>query len=173
MELAPSRLQLRLVAAGYAAVVAASALLIFWRYLQYVWHPQDAAQHGGMWAGGDMMLGLFICFMFLWPTVALVFVIRKSESFYTTYAKVLIGLSVTGPLAIGSFFVPLLNQGYWGDAIFLRVFAIPIVAGVLIFSRSLASFARARRLISYALLIEGLTFVAVGAGLFLKSNGRG
>jgi hypothetical protein len=38
--------------------------------------------------------------------------------------------------------------------------------------RWLARFARARRLISYALLIEGLTFVVIIAGLFLSSKGR-
>jgi len=36
----------------------------------------------------------------------------------------------------------------------------------------LTRFARARRLISYALLIEGLTFVTVIASLFLFSNSR-
>jgi hypothetical protein len=43
---------------------------------------------------------------------------------------------------------------------------------VLIFSWWLTRFARARRLISYALLIEGLTLVAIIAGLFLLSKGR-
>jgi hypothetical protein len=36
----------------------------------------------------------------------------------------------------------------------------------------LAGFARARRLISYALLIEALTFVAIISGLFFSSKGR-
>jgi hypothetical protein len=54
----------------------------------------------------------------------------------------------------------------------LSTFAIPIVVVVLIFSRWLTRFARARRLISYALLIEGLTFVAIIAALFLFSKGR-
>ena len=169
MEQAPSRSQLRLVAAGYAVVAAASAALIFMRYLQYVRNPQDVTS-SGMWAGGDLMLELSIIFLFVWPTIALVFVCRKSESFYTTYAKVLLGLSLTAPMSVVFMFIPVLNQWYWGDAIIFRLFAIPMVVVVLILSRWLARFARARRLISYALLIEGLTFVIIIASLFILSK---
>jgi hypothetical protein len=169
MEPSPSRLQLRLVAASYAVVGVVSALLIYVRYLQYVRNPQDAAASSGMYAGGDLLLEIFICFLFLVPTVALVFVIRKSESCYTGYAKVLLGLSLTAPISVGFLVIPVLNQWYWGDACIFRLFAIPIVVVVLIFSRWLTRFGRARRLISYALLIEGLTFVVIIAALFLFS----
>lgn len=170
MESTPSRLQLRLVAASYAVVVAVSALLICGRYLQYLSNPQDAAASSGMYAAGDLLLAMFICFLFLAPTVALVFVIRTSESCYTTYAKVLLGLSLTAPISVAFLIIPVLNQWYWGDACIFRLFAIPIVVAILIFSRWLARFGRARRLISYALLIEGLTSVIVIASLFLFSN---
>jgi len=172
MEPSPSRLQLRLVAAGYAVVAVVSALLIFARYLTYVRNPQDVAAAGGMYAGGDLLLEVFICFLFLVPTVALVFVIRKSESAYTAYAKVLLGLSMTAPISAGLLIIPVLNQWYWGDACIFRLFAIPLVVVLLIFSWWLTRFARARRLISYALLIEGLTFVVMIASLFLFSKGR-
>ena len=172
MELSPSRLQLRLVAASYAVVVVVSAFLIFVRYLQYVLNPQDVASSSGMYAGGDLLLEIFIGFLFLMPTTALVFVIRKSESAYTNYAKVLLGLSLTAPISLGLVFIPVLNQWYLGDALIFRLFAIPMVVVVLIFSRWLARFARARRLISYALVIEGLTFVVIIAALFLSSKGR-
>jgi hypothetical protein len=172
MEPSPSRLQLRLVAASYAVVVAVSALLIYARYLQYVRNPEDVAASSGMYAGGDLMLEIFICFLFLVPTIALVFVIRKFESCYTAYAKVLLGLSLTAPISVGLLIIPVLNQWYWGDACIFRLFAIPIVVVVLIFSRWLTRFGRARRLISYALLIEGLTFVVIIATLFLFSKGR-
>lgn len=172
MEPSPTRLQMRLVALGYATVVIGSALLIFARYLQYTRNPQDVAAASGMYAGGDLLLEIFICFLFIVPTVVLVFVIRKSEAAYTTYAKVLLGLSLTAPISIGLLIIPVLNQWYWGDAIIFRLFAIPIVVIVLIFSRWLTRFARARRLISYALLIEGLTFVVVIAGLFVFSKSR-
>jgi len=172
MEPSPSRLQLRLVGASYAMVAAVSALLIFQRYLVYVRNPQDVAASSGMYAGGDLLLEIFIGFLFLVPTAALVFVIRKSESCCTTYAKVLLGLSVTAPLSLGLLFIPVLNQWYWGDAVIFRLFAIPLVVAVLIFSRWLTRFEGARRLISYALLIEGLTFVVIIAALFLFSNAR-
>jgi hypothetical protein len=172
MESSPSRLQLHLVAATYAVVVAVSGLLIFARYLQYVRNPQDVAASSGMYAGGDLLLEIFIGFLFLVPTAALVFVIRKSESWYTAYAKVLLGLSLTAPISIGLLIVPVLNQWYWGDAIIFRLFAIPMVVVVLIFSRRLTRFGRARRLISYALLFEGLTFVVITiAAILLFSNG--
>jgi hypothetical protein len=167
-----SRLQLRLVAASYAVVVVVSALLICARYLQYVGNPQDVAAASGMYAGGDLLLELFICFLFLVPTAALVFVIRKSESCYITYAKVLLGVSFTAPISVGILIIPVLNQWYWGDACIFRLFAIPIVVFVLIFSRWLTRFARARRLISYALLVEGLTFVVIVTSLSLFSKGR-
>src|SRR5208337_887775 len=126
MEPSPSPLQLRLVAASYAVVGVVSALLMYGRYLQYVHNPQDAAAASGMYAGGDLLLEIFICFLFLVPTLALVFVIRKSESCYTAYAKVLLGLSLTAPISVGLLIIPVLNQWYWGDACIFRLFAIPI-----------------------------------------------
>jgi hypothetical protein len=172
MEPSSSRLQLRLVQASYAVVVAVSGLLIYKRYLQYVLNPQDVAASSGMYAGGDLLLEIFLCFLFLVPTAALVFVIRKSESAYTAYAKVLLGVSLTAPISVVVLAIPVLNQWYWGDACIFRLFAIPIVIVVLSFSRWMTRFARARRLISYALLIEGLTLVAIIAALFLFSKGR-
>jgi len=169
MEQSPSQLQLRLVAASYAMVGAVSALLIFNRYLVYVRNPQDVAAAGGMYAGGDLLLELIICVLLLVPTSALVFVIRKSESYYTAYAKVLLGVSLTAPLSVIALVIPVLNQWYWGDAIIFRLFAIPLVLVVLIGSRWLTRFTRARQLISYALLIEGLTLVLIFGSLFLFS----
>jgi len=169
MEPSPSRLQLRLVAASYALVGVVSALLIYRRYLQYIRNPQDVVASSGMYAGGDLLLEIFICLLFLVPTVALMAVIRKSESCYTAYAKVLLGLSLTAPISVGLLIIPVLNQWYWGNACIFRLFAIPIVVVVLIFSWLLTRFARARRLIFYALLIEGLTFAVIIASLFLFS----
>ena len=77
MEGSPSRRQLRFVAASYSVVVSVSALLISQRYLLYLRNPHDVAAAGGMYAGGDLLLEIFISFLFLAPTIALVFVIRK------------------------------------------------------------------------------------------------
>jgi hypothetical protein len=123
-----------------------------------------------MWAGGDLLLEIMIFLLFLVPTAALVFVIRKSESAYTVYAKVLLGLSFTAPLSLIFMVIPVLNQWYWGDLCIFRLFAIPIVVFVLMFSQWLTPFARARRLIRYALITEGLTFgiVIMGAVFFMS-----
>ena len=106
MDSAPSRMGLTLVASGYAAVVVISTALIYLRYLQYVRHPDDVAASSGMYAGGDLMLELFIGCMLLVPTAVLVFVIRNYEGAYTTYAKVLLALSITLPLSVGFISIP-------------------------------------------------------------------
>lgn len=159
-----SRVQLRVVAATYGVVFLASALLVLQRALVYIRNPQDAAAAGGMYAGGDLALEILIILMFLVPTVALVFVIRNSEQAYTAFAKVLLCVSLTAPISVGFLALPFFNQWYWGDAVVFRLFAIPIFVAVLIFSRLLARFRRARRLISYAIMVEGMTFIAVAFG---------
>jgi hypothetical protein len=172
MDPSISRLKLRLVWAGYAVVAAVSALLVFVRYLRYVENPQDVAAAGGMYAGGDLLLEIIICLLFLVPTAALVLVIRKSDAAYATYAKVLLALSVTAPLSAILLAVPFFNQWQWGDLFIFRLFAVPIVTFVLLASLLLTRSSRARRLIAYALLIEGLPLVAaIIAGIFLFSRG--
>jgi hypothetical protein len=159
-------MRLRLVAALYAVVFAVSALMVFQRYLLYVRNPQDVAAAGGMYAGGDLALEIIIFFLFLVPTIALVFVIRNSESACMTYAKALLGFSLTAPMSVVLMVIPVLNQWYWGDFSIFRLFAIPIVLAVLMFSRWMIRFARPRRIVSYALMVEGLTLVATVAALF-------
>jgi len=157
-------MQLRLVAASYAAVLAIAALLIVARYLQYVLHPDDAAAYGGMYAGGDMMLGLFICFMLMIPTAFLVFVIRKSETASETYAKVLFGFSLTSPVSVALIAIPAVGQSNMILAWFClyRVLASPVVLIWLIVSRVLARFDRQKRWAWYAVLVEALTLVVMG-----------
>ena len=157
------RTRLYWVGGGYAAVAALSAALIVARYLQYVTHPADAAQYGGMWAGGDLMLELFITGLLLVVTFFLVLVIRKEESAYTVYSKVLLGLSLTAPLSVGLISIPAVSQGtgWLGFACMFRLFASPMVIVGLGGSRLLARFSRAKRLLSYSLMIEGLTLVGM------------
>lgn len=152
--------QVRLVVAMYGAMAVMSGLLIFKRYLVYQQNPQDAIAAGGMYAGGDLLLEAIVLCLFLIPTALLIFFIRNSESAYTTYAKILLGLSFTAPLSLGLVFVPVLNESYLGDALLFRLFAIPVLAIVLILSLCLTRFARARRLIMCALVIEAFPFAA-------------
>ena len=168
MKPIPLRVQLILVAASYAAVLAIATVLVCARYVQYVLHPQDVAAAGGMYAGGDLILEIFICCMLLVPTFLLALVIRKSENLYTRYSQILLGVSLTAPICLGVLSIPAVNQGTMvlGEICLDRLLGSPFVLVGLGFSRLLARFDRAKRLIFYALLIEVLTLVFMAA-LFL------
>jgi len=171
MDAAPSRVGLKLVAIGYAAVVVISAALIYMRYLQYVRHPEDAAASSGMWAGGDLILEFFIGCMLLVPTAVLVFVIRNYEGAYTTHAKVMLAVSITLPLSLGLISIPAIGQSnsIIGSACLFRLFGSPVVLVALFFSRLLARFKRAKRLLLWGLLVEFLTLIL----MMVLSSGLG
>jgi hypothetical protein len=154
---------LGLVVAGFAAVVALSTFLMVERYLQYVRHPEDANQYSGMWAGGDMILGVFIFCLLLVPTFFLVLVMRKSEPLYTGYAKVLFALSLTAPASIGLYAIPVVRESnsLLGWVCMWRLFGLPFVLVGMAGSRLLARFPRAKRLCSYAALIEAATLATM------------
>ena len=168
----PWKVQIGLVACGYAMVVGISALLIAWRYLQYEENPADVAAYGGMWAGGDLILEFFICGMLLVVTFFLVLVTYKYEVAYTNYAKAMIALSMTLPASVGLIAIPAVGQGnsLVGWACLFRVFASPLVLMGLGMSRLFARFPRARRMTNYALLIEALTLVFMVLMLFLPAH---
>jgi hypothetical protein len=173
MKSIPMRVQLGLVAAGYAVVLAVAAMMVFARHMLYVNHPADAAAAGGMYAGGDLILEIMIACMFLVPTFFLVLVIRNSENLYTRYSQILVGLSLTAPISLGLVSIPAVGQSpmLLGWICMDRLFASPIVVVGLVVSRVLARFDRAKRLTLYALLIEVLTLVLMAA-LFLFLSGR-
>jgi hypothetical protein len=157
----PWKIQIGLVACGYVMVLGIAALLVVWRYWQYETHPADAAQYSGMWAGGDLMLEVFICGMLLAVTFVLVLVIHNFETAYTNYAKVMLGLSVTLPVSVGLIAIPAVGGGISlvGWACLYRVFASPLVLVGIGMSRLFARFPKAKRITNYALLIEVLTLV--------------
>lgn len=157
----PWKIQIGLVACAYAMALGIAGILIAWRYWQYVTHPADVAASGGMWAGGDLMLELFICGMLMVVTFFLVLVIYKYETAYTNYAKVLLALSATAPMSVAIIAIPAVSQGISlvGWACLFRVFASPLVLVGLAMSRLFARFPKARRLTNYALMVEGFTLV--------------
>lgn len=167
MKAIPWRTPLGAVAAGYAIALLIAAALLLARHIQYVTHPDDAATYGAMFAFGDLLLGLFIGGLFLIPTVFLVLVIRKSESAYTKYSQTLLGLSLTAPISLGILAMPAVGQGnsFLGWFCMDRLFASPIILTGLAVSRLLARFGRAKRLTSYALLVE-LGTIALMVALF-------
>ena len=168
------RTQLGLVAAAYAAVLVTAAVLIYERHMQYVKNPQDAMSSSGMYAGGDLILEVFIGCMVLAPTGILVIVLRKSEELYTRYAKVLLGVSVTAPICLAIFMIPAVGQGtsILGEICVDRMFASPLVLVGLAFSRLLARFETAKRLTMYALLVEAFALVLMVGLLFFSSGQR-
>jgi len=175
LKAVPLRVQLILVAAGYVAVLAIAAVLVFVRHMQYVNHPEEVAAASGMYAGGDLILEIFIGCMLLVVTFFLVLVIRNSEAFYNRYSLILLGLSLTAPLCLAVLSIPAVGQGTVNQGTMLlgwicldRLFASPLVVVGLVFSRLLARFDRAKRLTLYALLVEVLTLVFMTA-LFLFS----
>jgi hypothetical protein len=160
------------VAGAYAAVLAVSAALIFARWLTYATHPADAAAYSGMWAGGDLLLEIFIAGMLLAVTFFAVLAIFKYEGAYTSYSKILVVLSLTAPASVGFIAIPAVGQGssglgYVGYICLYRIFASPLVLIGLGMSRVFARFAKARRMTNWALLIEGLTLVLLVLALFL------
>jgi hypothetical protein len=169
------RARLVLVTAVYAAALATATLLVYERHLQYVNHPEDVAASGGMYAGGDLILEIFIGCMLLVPTLFLALAIRKSEELYTAYSKFMLGLSLTAPLCLAIFSIPAVSQGTMllGEICIDRLFGFPVVMTGLVFSRLLASFDRAKRIISYALIIEFLTFVLIIVLLLFSGTRRG
>lgn len=153
-----SRMQFRLVAVGYGAVLLVTAALLFVRHLVNLQDP--AAASGGMAAAGEVMLAIFIGCLFLIPTALLIWTIAKSEPRYTAYSRFLLGLSLSGPVCLsvvwfGENHVPMSLSWFC----FFRLLESPIVLVGMGISRFAARFDRAKRLSSYALLVEGLTLV--------------
>jgi hypothetical protein len=176
VETVLSRTRLWLVAIGYAAVLCVAAVLIVARYIQYVTHPADVAAYGGMYAGGDLMLEVFIGGMLLVVTFFLVLVIYKSEPAYTIYSKVLLGLSLTAPLSVGLISIPAVNQGMnvLGEVCMFRLFASPMVIVGMAMIRLFARYSRPKRLTVNALLIEVVTLILLLAAMILPLHfGRG
>jgi len=123
-----------------------------------------------MWAGGDLILELFIVGMLLVVTVFLVLVTRKSETAYTIYSKALVGISLTAPLSVAIISIPAVSQSnsILGFACMFRLFASPLVAFGMGMSRLFARFPRPKRLTVYALAIEGLTLAILVVLLFFS-----
>jgi hypothetical protein len=169
----PSRIQLSIVIGGYAAVLLLSALLLFWRHLQYVRYASEVDASGGMWAFGDWMLELFIAGLFMLPTLLLAYFLRQSERAYTRYSQTLIAIALTAPLSIGAMAIPAVAQngsGFLGSLGWLslgRVSTSPVFVAGLLCSWLLARFQRAKRLIMYGFLIEVSTYVLLLAAVLL------
>ena len=161
------RTQLWFVGLGYAAVSLVAAVLILARYLLEHIHRAEVAAAGGMYAFGDLMLAIFIACLFMIPTVFLVWVMAKHEGVYTTYSQLLVGLSLSAPVCLSLF---VFGKSHVSESLrvlcLCRLVGSPFVFVGIGVSRFVARFAQAKRLTSYALLIEGLTLGIAVALLF-------
>jgi hypothetical protein len=149
-------MQFGLVAVGYAAVLVFAAASLYTRHLIALQDPVAAS--GVMAAAGDTMLHLFLGCLFLIPTAFLIRIIAKSEALYTAYSRFLFGLSLSAPVCLS---VVLFGENYVAQSLswlyFFRILESPIVLVGMGISSSSARFDRAKRLASYALIVEGLT----------------
>ncbi len=165
MRLSDTRVQLWIIGIAYAAVFAVAALLILVRHLAELRDPAGAA--GGMYAFGELLMYFFLACMFMIPTVFLIWVMAKFEAASTGYAKFLVGLGVSAPVCLG---ILVFGQSYFAESVnffcMYRLLASPFVLAGIGFSRLTARFDRAKKLSSYAFLIEALT-VVVGIALML------
>ncbi len=169
MKFIPRRAQLRLIALAYAAVFLVAATLLYVRHLQELKYPAEAS--GGMWAGGDLLLDIFIACLFMVPTVFLIWVTARFEAFYTPYSKFLLGLSLSAPVCVSVLFLgeKHVEQSLITLCLYRLTWSPLILVGMGI-SRLLARFDRAKRFASYALLIEVLT-LGIAVALFIHEAG--
>jgi hypothetical protein len=165
------RAQLRFIALGYAAVLAVAAYLLYERHLQELRHPADVVASSGMYAGGDALLTIFIACLFMIPTIFLLLVIARFEAFYTAYAQLLLGISLSAPVCLSMFFF---GENRVAQSVsilcFYRLLLSPFILVGIGVSRLVARFDRAKRLVSYAFLIEGLT-LGIAVALFIHGSG--
>ncbi len=156
MQAITRRLQFELIAAGYAAVFLYTAYEFFQRYLYTLREPIESS--GGMAAFGDEMLTLFCFLLFLVPTFFLLRIMAQSERVYAAYAKALLVVSVTAPVAVA-----LLTTFHRSMAVenlcMTRLWRSPCIFVVLAMSRVLGRRSPKKRLITWALMIEGGTLV--------------
>lgn len=163
--------RLRLAGLGYAAVLAIAAAILYARHLQELLYPAEASS--GMWAAGDAMLYIFIAFLFLLPTIFLFLVIAKFESFYTACSQFLLGVSLSAPVCLGLLWF---GENRLADRFMIfclyRLLCSPFLLVGLGVSWPAARFDRAKRLVTYAFLVEGLTLGAAVA-LLVRAAGAG
>jgi hypothetical protein len=161
--------QLLFIALAYAAVFVVSAALLYHRHLMEVNHAAEVSAASGMYAGGDLILDIFIAGLFLIPTIFLVRVMARFEVLYLAYSQLLLGISLSAPvclslLAFGEKHVAQSLSNLCLD----RLFWSPLILVGLGVSRLVARFDRAKKLTSYALLVEGLTVGIAVAMLFFR-----
>jgi hypothetical protein len=163
------RVQLGFVLLVYAAVSVIAAAILYGRHLQELKYPAEAS--GGMWAAGDAMLYIFIACLFMIPTGFLIWFIAKFETLYKAYSQLLLALSLSAPICLS---LISLGENHVAEGLanfcLERLFWSPFVLVAIGVSRLAARFDRAKRFVTYALLIEGMT-LGVAVALIIRAAG--
>jgi hypothetical protein len=169
MQAISNRTQLRLIGAAYAGVLSFTALTLYARYSWEQAHLADVLASSGMYAGGDMLLAMFLTLLVLVPTFFLVRLISQAERPAQLYAGLMLAVALSAPVALALFRLGgALAVEPVGALSFMRLFWSPFVLALLIASRLLARFPTPSRILNFALLAEGGT-LALSLALLLRS----
>jgi len=165
------RVQLGIVVLAYAAVSVIAAAILYGRHLQELRYPAEAS--GGMWAAGDAMLYVFIACLFMIPTGFLIWFIARFETLYKAYSQLLLVFTVSAPICLSLLY---LGETHVSEGLanfcLERLLLSPFVLVAIGVSRLVARFDRAKRFVTYALLIEGMT-LGVAVALIIRAAGAG
>jgi hypothetical protein len=164
MAMLSRRLQLAAVVFGYIIVLIYATYLYYGRHLAELRDPQSAA--GGMWAFGDLLLNLFVFLLFLVPTFFLLRLLAQSGPVFAAYSKIALLVSLTAPLCGLALVIYKSRPLALENLCVTRLFYAPFVLLILGLSRFLGRRQPAKRLVSYALAIEGFTFLALVVVMF-------
>jgi hypothetical protein len=166
-------MKLMLVGAGYAVILAFAGAEFYERYLYEISHREEVIAESGMFAGGDMILAIFVVLLLMIPSLFLIRIGAKFEAPYTTYSKLLlfVGLSAPACLALLYFGSQRLPATF-AVFCFERLFWSPFILAIIAMSRLVARFDRAKQFTSYALLLEAAT-LCTSIGLIWLSMGQG
>ena len=143
------------------------------RYLYEVRHPEDVSASSGMWAFGDAMLFAMLFFMLMAPTFFALRLLARSERTYTAIAKVTLAITTTAPVCLAVLWLAKLpSEGFVTDTLLWRMMLAPFVLIAVFASRIAARFQLAKRLLTWAVLTETLTFVLAVVMFLNHSNGH-
>jgi hypothetical protein len=160
------RTQLWSIAFGYAAALVVAAALLFANYLKELNHSVDVSS--GMYAGGQFITDIIIAFLLTIPTLFQVRVVERYEVSATVYSQLLVGISLSAPVCLG---LVRIGETHVSQSLLVlslyRLVSSPFVLVGIGFSRVVARFDQAKKLASYALVIEGLT-LAIAVTLVVR-----
>jgi hypothetical protein len=152
--------QWTMIGIGYALVTGFAAMLLYARHLQMSQDPVTASS--GMAAAGDAILVLLISLMYLVPSTFLLRMMADHERVYCAYARVLLALSLTAPLALALLVANSKLKTDWFQGLALtRLFSVPMILIVIGVSRWMARSSRSKEIVNYAGLTETLTLLLI------------